>query len=175
MQNNMTWNSLKNRLIARVITRFPSLATRFVQAYAPWESEDVPWTPFVKPLSECTVTMVTTAGVHHRDQKPFDMADRNGDPSWRVIDLTRPLEDLMITHDYYDHADADRDINVVFPVERLREFEREGAIAKVARYHYGFMGHITGPHIPTLINTTAPEIAQRIRQDGTDVVVLTPG
>ena len=158
-----------------MITRFPSLAKRFVASYAPWESEDIPWTPFTKPLSECTVAMVTTAGVHHRDQTPFDMIDRDGDPSYRVIDLSRPLESLIITHDYYDHRDADKDINIIFPVERLREFAREGIIGRPANVHYGFMGHITGPHIMTLIAHMATEVARHLKRDGVDIVVLTPG
>jgi D-proline reductase (dithiol) PrdB len=171
----MNWNRLKNRLIARVITRFPSLAKSFIESYAPWESEDIPWSPLIKPLSECTVAMVTTAGAHHRDQTPFDMVDKNGDPSYRVIDITKPLSTLMITHDYYDHRAADRDINVVFPIERLREFEHEGVIGKLADRHYGFMGHITGPHIMTLITRTAPEVARLLKRDGVDAVLLTPG
>jgi len=171
----MSWNRIKNQLISKIITRYPSLAKRFVDAYTPWESEDIPWTPFSKPLSECTVAVVTTAGVHHRDQQPFNMADKDGDPSYRVIDGTKPVADLMITHDYYDHHDADKDINIVFPIERLQELAHEGFIGKLADHHYGFMGHITGPHIPTLINKNGPEVARLIKQDGVDVVLLTPG
>ena len=171
----MNWNRFKNRMLSRAITRFPALAKRFVESYAPWESEDIPWTPLAKPLAECTVAMVTTAGVHHRDQKAFDMIDKDGDPSYRVLDLTRPFESLMITHDYYDHRDADKDINIVFPVERLREFQREGVIGRLANAHYGFMGHITGPHIMTLITRTAPEVARLLKRDGVDVALLTPG
>lgn len=166
---------LKNVLIARVITRFPSLSERFIDAYTPWESEDVPWTEIGKPLHECTVSIVTTSGVHHRDQTPYDMHDRNGDPSFRIIDITRPLSDLMITHDYYDHTDADRDINIVFPVERLSELADEGIIGKLADRHFAFMGHIDGRHIPRLISESAPEVARLLREDGVDVVLLTPG
>ncbi|HSA77519.1 MAG TPA: glycine/sarcosine/betaine reductase selenoprotein B family protein [Nitrospirota bacterium] len=166
---------LKNRLIAKIITRFPSLAERFIDAYEPWKSADIPWTPVTKDLGESTVAVVTTAGVHHQDQEPFNMTDHDGDPSWRVIDLRRPLSSLMITHDYYDHADADRDINIVFPVERLKEFEQEGLIGRVADLHYGLMGHITGRHILTLIGTTAREIAGRLKSDKVDIVLLIPG
>jgi D-proline reductase (dithiol) PrdB len=171
----MHWNRLKNRLIARVITRFPSIAKRFIESYAPWESEDIPWVPFTKPLSECIVALVTTAGVHRRSQSPFNMIDRNGDPSYRVIDITKPLSTLMITHDYYDHRAADRDINIVFPIDRMREFEHEGVIGRLADRHYGFMGHITGPHIMTLITRTAPEVALLLKRDVVDAVLLTPG
>ena len=166
---------LKNKVIAKVITRFPSLSGWFIDAYSPWESDDVPWTPVTKPLNDSKIALVTTAGVHHTDQVAFDMNDKNGDPSYRVIDSSRPLSELTITHDYYDHADASRDINIVFPIERLCEFEREGFIDKVADRHYGLMGHIDGHHIYTLVHATAPEIARRLREDNVDAVLLTPG
>jgi D-proline reductase (dithiol) PrdB len=166
---------LKNRLIARIITRFPSLAKRFINSYEPWKSVDAPWTPVTKPLNKATIALVTTAGVHHRDQEPFDMKDPDGDPSYRIIDLKKTLPSLMITHDYYDHSDADKDINVVFPVERLQEFEGEGLIGRLADVHYGFMGHIVGRHRDTLVSRLAPEIAQALKNDKVDIVLLTPG
>jgi D-proline reductase (dithiol) PrdB len=171
----LNWNRLKNRFISRVITRFPVLADRFIRSYAPWEFEDTPWTPFAKPLRDCTVALITTAGVHHRDQPPFNMSDKDGDPTFRVIDLARPSDSLMITHDYYDHKDADRDLNIVFPAERLQEFAAEGLIGVLARHAYGLMGHITGRHVMTLVNVTAPEIAADLKRDGVDAVLLTPG
>jgi len=126
-------------------------------------------------LVDCKVAMVTTAGVHHRDQPPFDMRDPDGDPSFRAIDVSRPVCNLMITHDYYDHRDADKDINVVFPIQRLRELERDGIIGEIASTHYGFMGHILGAYVQTLVNRSAPEVARRLKEDGVDVVLLTPG
>lgn len=171
----MSIDRLKNKLISKVITRFPSLAKRFIASYDPRQSLDVPWTPVTKALSESTIAVVTTAGVHHKDQEPFDMKDHEGDPSYRAIDLGRPVSDLMITHDYYDHADADKDINIVFPVDRLREFEKEGLLGRVAGRHYSFMGHIVGRHIPTLVNKNAPEIARALKNDHVDIVLLTPG
>ena len=170
-----TFSRSKNRLIAKLLVRFPFLAQRSIAAYQPPESGEIPWTPVRKKLSESIVAVATTAGVHHRDQRPFDMEDPNGDPSFRVIDVTKPFTDLIITHDYYDHAHADRDINIVFPVERLREFEQEGLIGKLANTDYGFMGHIMGPHLPTLVNKTAPEVAGLLKASGVDIVLLTPG
>ena len=171
----MEFRRLKNRLIAKVITRFPSLAKGFIESYAPWESEHAPWTAVTKPLADMTIAVVTTAGVHHRDQEPFVMRDPDGDPVFRIIDNTRPLSTLMITHDYYDHKDADRDINIVFPVERLREFAEEGIIGRLADRHYSFMGHITGRYIAALIDHEAPRVAKRLRKDKVDAVILTPG
>jgi D-proline reductase (dithiol) PrdB len=171
----MTIRRLKNRLIAKIFTRFPFLVRFLSASRKQVESVGIPWTPFKKALRDSTVAVVTTAGVHLKTQKHFDMADPNGDPSFRIIEITKPLADLMITHDYYDHADADKDINIVFPVERLREFEKEGIIGRLADRHYAFMGHILGPHLDTLIKITAPEVAERLNADGVDIVLLTPG
>jgi D-proline reductase (dithiol) PrdB len=165
----------KNRAIARAVTRYPSLARGLIDAGRRWEFKEVPWVPGPKPLMEAKVALITTAGVHHREQPPFDMRDRNGDPSFREIDSGRPLESLMITHDYYDHSDADRDINVVFPAQRLMELKEEGLIGAVSGIHLGFMGHIDGPHINTLLMGSAPEAARRLKAEGVDVALLTPG
>ena len=164
----------KNRGLARLNTRFPALARRFTDAYQPVVKEETPWAPVVKPLSESSLALVTTAGVHHKDQDPFHMT-KDGDPTFRRIDASRPMASLMITHDYYDHADADQDVNIVFPLERLRELEARGIIGRAARWHYGFMGHIDGPHIQTLIDRTAPEAARELKDEAADLVLLTPG
>jgi D-proline reductase (dithiol) PrdB len=133
-----------------------------------------PWASVRKPLADCTVALVTTAGVHLKADSPFNMADQDGDPSYRVIPRGTPQQRLMITHDYYDHRDADKDMNIVFPLDRLEECVREREIGKVAPWHYSFMGHIDGPHIPVLLTVTAPQVARQLSQARVDAVVLTP-
>ncbi|MEJ2695869.1 MAG: glycine/sarcosine/betaine reductase selenoprotein B family protein [Candidatus Sulfobium sp.] len=165
---------LKNRFIARILGKFPFLEKIFTSLYYPEESEGVPWTPVKKPLKESKIAIVTTAGVHHRDQTPFDMTDPDGDPSYRILDVRKPIGDFVITHDYYDHTDADRDLNIVFPVDRLREFEEASIIGRLADTHYGFMGHVAGRHIDTLVRKKAPEVAGMLKSDGVDAVLLTP-
>ena len=151
------------------------MAKKFIESYDPWISVDIPWTPVAKALGNSTIAIVTTAGVHHTDQKPFNMKDPDGDPSYRVLDVRRPLSSLMITHDYYDHSDADKDINIVFPVERLKELENEGIIGCLANIHFGLMGHVTGRHIPAIIHKVAPTIARNLLDEKVDIVLLTPG
>lgn len=168
-------NRLKNRLIAKLFTRFPALVERWVKKAAPWKVEGVPWSPLTKPLKTCKIAIVTTAGVHLKGQRPFDMKDTNGDPSYRDIPLSTPIEQLMITHDYYDHSDADKDINIVFPIDRLKELKDAGEMGDIAETNYGFMGHIDKGHIYTLINETAPAVAEKLRAQNVDAVLLTPG
>ncbi len=165
----------KHRSIARLITRFPTFGERFIRNYTPWESQDIPWTQIVTPLEHAHLAVVTTSGVHHPSQRPFDMFDPNGDPTFRLIDRQRILQDYTITHDYYDHSNADRDLNIVFPLERLLELESEGRIGCVADTHYSFMGHIDGPHIYALITSHARDIAEHMRESGIDIALFTPG
>src|SRR4029078_13208941 len=82
--------------------------------------------------------------------------------------------DLMVTHHHYDHSDADRDINVVFPIDALRELAEEGFIGEVAREHIGFMGYTM--QLKRMYEETAPQIAEEIdRKSRADLVVLTGG
>lgn len=165
----------KNRLLAWLTTRYPQLAKRFINAYQAQQSAgDIPWTPPAKPLAKARLALVTTAGIHHREQKPFDMQDPDGDPSFRELDGASLFDDFRITHDYYDHSDARKDPNIVFPLDRLRELIDAGLIGSLASTHYGFMGHIDGRHIATLVKKSAREVAERLKQSGVDLVLLTP-
>lgn len=135
-------------------------------------SADTPFSPLRKPLRECRVGLVTTAGVHHAFDRPFDMSRDEGDASYRVIDTAGG--DLTITHDYYDHRDADRDLNIVLPIGRMREAERLGVIGALHERAWSFMGHIQGPELEALIARTAPEVAAAVVAEGVEVAFLTP-
>lgn len=163
-----------HRGISFLAARIPALADKLVDSFHPMSLDDVPWTKVAKPLEESRFAIVTTAGVHHRDQPPFDMADKNGDPSFRILDAETIETDYTITHDYYDHKDARNDLNVVLPLARLREMVAAGCIGAVAQQHISFMGHIDGLHVQTLIHETAPEAAALLKKNGVDAVLLTP-
>jgi D-proline reductase (dithiol) PrdB len=120
----------KNQWLARLVTRFPALGRLWAGTGTSRDAEGIPWSPLHKPLIDCTVALITTAGVHLRDQVPFDMQDPEGDPTFREIPRGACRSDLMITHDYYDHRDADRDIDIVFPIHRLGELRAQGIIGK---------------------------------------------
>jgi len=134
----------------------------------------VPFTPFEGALASASVALVTAGGVHRRDQAPFNIADELGDLTFRTIGGDADAADLMVTHHHYDHVDADRDVNVVFPLERLRELAAAGEIGSVAREHVGFMGYTM--QLRRMYEETAPEIAERLeREVRPDAVVLTGG
>lgn len=118
--------------------------------------------------------MITTGGVHLRSQTPFNMADPAGDPTFREIPANTAPGDISITHNYYDHADADKDINIVLPIERVQDLKRAKDINDVNHRHFSFMGHIKQHHIDTLVNNTAPKVAEALRLDGVNIAILTP-
>jgi D-proline reductase (dithiol) PrdB len=161
-------------MLVQAFKRLPWLASRWAKRTQFVEGREIPWAPLRKPVAEATVALVTTAGVHGKWHEPFEMEDPDGDPSFRAIPAHAPRADLTITHKYYDHAAADRDLNVVLPIDRLQELAAEGLVGGVAPRCYGFMGHIHGRHLTTLLQESAPEVARRLKSDGAEAVVLTP-
>jgi D-proline reductase (dithiol) PrdB len=170
----VTLDTLANQVAVQLFKRLPWLADVWARRRGFVESTSVPWTPLRKPVRESVVALVTTAGVHLRSDAPFDMADPDGDPSFRVVPVETPRAQVKITHKYYDHRAADRDLNVVLPVDRLGELVSAGRVGAVAPRIYSFMGHVDGAHVRTLMEATAPEVARRLRGDGAEAVVLTP-
>ncbi len=128
---------------------------------------EVPWTPLRKSLSNSTVVLISTGGVHLRSDRPFKL---NGDPTFRVIPKDARPADLAISHQSYDRTDALRDINLVFPIERLRELEAEQVIGRLAEEHYGFGLMGSAKRLMPAIK----EAARRIREAGVDLALLVP-
>ena len=136
----------------------------------PMSKRCIPYTPRFRELGESMFALVTTAGVHLREQEPFNL---DGDNSWRLIPGDVEASQLMVTHEHYDHRDADQDINVVFPIDRLRELAAEGIIAGVGDKHLGFMGY--SQNFRDLYERVAPEMAKIISRSKADGVILTAG
>lgn len=163
----------KNRLLARVFTAFPSLAEQWGKRLEMHEG-GIPWARPERHLRDAVLALVTTGGVHLTSQPPFDMTDPNGDPTYREVPADTPRELLTITHDYYDHRDAEKDLNLVFPVERLKEIVDAGALGGLYPHAFSFMGHIDGPHIETLREKSAPEVARKLADARVDYALLVP-
>ena len=142
--------------------------------YQAVQNDEVPWTPLAKPIEESRIVLVTTGGVHLKSDTPFDMSDSNGDPSFRMIPSQAKPEELMITHDYYDHRDADQDLNLVFPWQILHGLVEEGILGSLSDQFISFMGHIDGPLIDTLVRETAINASERIQQMQADIALLVP-
>ncbi|MFQ5668360.1 MAG: glycine/sarcosine/betaine reductase selenoprotein B family protein [Candidatus Binatia bacterium] len=140
--------------------------------------EPIPWTPLTKPLAACRVAAVTTAGLYVRGQEPpFDMERERreptwGDPTYRIIPSSVRQEEFGACHLHINNDDLLADVNIALPVHRLNALAQDGEIGSAAPRHFSFMGF-------QMDNTAwreryAPEVAQHLREDAVDCVLLTP-
>ncbi|MBI3042275.1 MAG: selenoprotein B glycine/betaine/sarcosine/D-proline reductase [Betaproteobacteria bacterium] len=127
-------------------------------------------TPFAAGplLRDRRVAIVTTSGVHVRGDRPFEI----GATDYRVIPGETPAGDLIMSHSSvnFDRSGFQEDINVVFPLGRLRELKADGAIGAVSDFHYAFMG--AAPI--RALEPKARELAALLKKDRVDAVLLTP-
>lgn len=137
----------------------------------------IPWAPLERPLSECTVALLSTAGISSKQDHPFDIEGERqnpwwGDPSFRVISKTATEHDVRIDHLHVDTSYAEKDLDCVFPLRRLRELEESGEIGRSAPSHYSIMGYILDPRV--LLSKTVPTMIRRLKGESVNTVVLIP-
>ncbi len=147
--------------VLEVVKRYPLIV-----------SEDVPWTVYRGKPSEQAIALITSGGLYLKaSQPPFDTTSIHGDPSFREISKTARQEDFGIAHAHYDHSLAEQDINVIFPLQRLIELEREKVIGKVAETHYSF-SYVND--IVTLLTESVPHLLQQLKAAAVDILLLVP-
>jgi D-proline reductase (dithiol) PrdB len=127
-------------------------------------------TPFVAgpPLARRRVAILSSAALIRRGDKPFPF----GSGECRFIAADTPPADLLISHVSinFDRNGWQRDINVVFPIDRLREMAASGEIGSVADTHYTVMGSTD----PAAMEDAVDQIAGQLKQERVDAVLLTP-
>jgi D-proline reductase (dithiol) PrdB len=142
--------------------------TRTAVANLPCPSFDT--TPFVAgpPLSERRVAIVSSAALIRRGDKPFPF----GSGEYRAVPGHWSNNEILVSHVSinFDRAGFQRDINVVYPIDRLRELAAEGVIGGVADTHYTVMGSTD----PAAMVEAADGIAAALLADHCNAVVLAP-
>lgn len=143
-----------------------------IKRYPFVESTDIPWTPYTGDPATQTFGLVTSGGLFlKQSQAPFDTGSIHGDPSYREIPKSVRPDELDIAHAHYDQTLAREDINIIFPCQRFLELESEGVIGRVAETHYS-LGYVND--VATLVEKTIPELLERIRSQGIEVLLLVP-
>jgi D-proline reductase (dithiol) PrdB len=154
------------------------ITKRMIKSWIAMEQpRSIPWTPLTQPLSECTVALLSSAGVALRTDRPFDQERerRNpwwGDPSYRLIPNGATEDDVRLYHMHIDPCYAELDLNCLFPITRLNELAAAGEIGRSAPRHYSTMGYILDPE--ELLSETVPALIRNLKEDCVDVVVLVP-
>ncbi len=128
--------------------------------------------PWVRPppLKKLRVALITSAGLHRLGDRPF--SDGAGASEYRVIAGDVSGSELVMSHlsSNFDRSGFAQDVNVVFPIDRLKELAADGTIGGVADFHYAFNG--SAP-IKTL-EAPSRKVATMLKADRVDAVLLTP-
>ena len=119
------------------------------------------------PLARSRVAIVTTAGLARRGEVWADQSSE-----FHVFG--RDEAGIVLAHNStnFDRSGWAADRNVVYPIDRLAEMAREGAIGSVAPRHLSFLGSTF--ELSTMRLDSGPRAAALLREDGVDVVLLTP-
>ena len=126
------------------------------------------WSAPTKPLADMRIALITTAGLHRRGESAFEFADA----TFRPI-AGDDAGQLVMSHSSanFDRSGFAEDVNLVFPIDRLRDLAQTGVIGSVADFHYSFMG--AGLE-PPAYEDSAGQVAVLLQQDEVDAVFLTP-
>ena len=129
--------------------------------------DTLPWVDG-PPLEERRVAIISTAGLQVRGDRPFATDARD----YRVIPGKTDPNDIVMSHisTNFDRSGYQRDLNVILPIERLRELAADGVIGSVADYHYSFMGATD----PRLWEEPTRFIAGLLKQDRVNAALLVP-
>ena len=126
--------------------------------------------PFVTgpKLAERRIAIVSSAALIQRGHKPFPF----GSGEARAVPENWDVRDILTSHVSinFDRAGFQRDVNVAYPIERLREMAAEGVIASVADTHFTVMGSSD----PKDMVESADAIAASFHAEGVNGVLLVP-
>jgi len=132
-------------------------------------TDQPPWQPLQKPLSESRVGLIASGGIYVTGQVAFHFKD---DVSFRAIPTDVKTSDLRTAHFAYDQTDARRDPNVVFPIDTLRHLVQEGFIGSLTEHAFTFMGGIYSSK--RVREELAPQLVERLQAEKADIALLVP-
>jgi D-proline reductase (dithiol) PrdB len=137
----------------------------------------IPWTPMVKPVSLTTITLVTSAGISLKFDPPFDMEREKREPLWgdrsfRTIPRGTSEKDIDVNHLHINTNYIKQDINVILPLARMAEFEKEGMIGRLAPSAYSFYGFQW--QNDDFLKEAIEPISRKMKLEGVEAVLLTP-
>jgi D-proline reductase (dithiol) PrdB len=152
------------------LDRLPQINRSTLLTFPAQINETAPFAAPGKPLAACRLALVTTAGLHRRGDRPFGP----GDQTYRVIPSDTPAIDVIQSHTSlgFDRTAIMRDLNVSFPIDRVREVVGRGELGPLAPHCYSFMGALRDT--ARLETETGPEVGRRLRDEGADAALITP-
>ncbi|HEU4440050.1 MAG TPA: glycine/sarcosine/betaine reductase selenoprotein B family protein [Methylomirabilota bacterium] len=152
------------------LDRLPELSRKNLLMLPVQVNDTAPFTRLPRPLSACRLAIVTTAGLHRREDRPFGP----GEQTFRVLPASAPATDIVQSHTSlgFDRVPIMRDLNISYPVDRLRELIARGELGGTGPNHYSFMG--AQRDLKRIHEETGPEVGRRLRDEGVDAALITP-
>ena len=152
------------------LDRLPQLNRNNLRMLPVQVNDTTPYTRLAAPLSARRLAIVTTAGLHRRGDRPFGP----GEQAYRVIPSDTPAADIVQSHTSlgFDRVPTMRDLNISFPVDRLRELVARGELGGTGPHHYSFMG--AQRELKRIQEETGSEVGRRLRDEGVAVALITP-
>jgi D-proline reductase (dithiol) PrdB len=132
------------------------------------ENDFAPFMPLTKPVAECRIAMLSSGGIMYRDQPRFHREDA----SYRRIPIDATPDELSVWHFGYPTGDAERDVNCVFPLARMRELAATGVIGELVDPAFSFMGGIYSAR--KVRDELAPQIVDELKRAHADAFFLVP-
>ncbi|MDZ4737728.1 MAG: glycine/sarcosine/betaine reductase selenoprotein B family protein [Rhodospirillaceae bacterium] len=138
----------------------------FLRDYDCPKLESQPWTP-PPALKDMRVAIISTAGLKLKTDRPFasDSCDYRVIPADKANDVVQ--DHVSAGHDRIGFMD---DVNIVFPLQRLKELAEAGEIGSVADFHYSFMGAVDARKM----EPAARQLAGIMKEEAVNAVILTP-
>jgi D-proline reductase (dithiol) PrdB len=156
-------------------TREYYLALGYANPYRWAHYVDVPFQPLAKPLAVSRLALISTAAPFQEgvgDQGPG--AKYNAAAKFYKVysDSSDVMPDVRISHVGYDRTNYDaRDPHTWFPLVQLQQAVKAGRIGALTP---NFHGAPTNRSQKVTVQTDAPEILARCREEGADVALLVP-
>jgi D-proline reductase (dithiol) PrdB len=152
------------------LDRLPELSRKNLLTLPVQVNDAAPFARLSRPLTACRLAIVTTAGLHRRGDRPF----APGEQTFRVVPAASPPADIVQSHTSlgFDRVATLRDLNISYPVDRLRELIERGELGGTGPNHYSFMG--AQRDLKRIEAETGPEVGRRLRDEGVDVALITP-
>jgi hypothetical protein len=172
--------------IDQVISHIYQWQVKAYSGKSRWQYDNGPFTTLSKPLSESRIGLLTTSGhfVEGDDPEPFGVQEMSleeaqtriseflkADPVLSVIPVDLPRKKLRVRHGGYDIRAALDDFNVVLPIDRIGELQRDGLIGQALGNAYSFVGACAQR---SLVNDIAPQWAEMLKAQGVDGMILVP-
>ncbi len=133
----------------------------------------VPQARLRKPLAASRLTLISSCGVHLKTDQPLDVCHPFGDFRFMRVPSIAKHDDLIIHQLKYPHDDADLDINVIFPIERLQELCSEGRLGSLTPNLFSFIGY--NMDLEKFERTVAVGIAKAVvEEERADCALLAP-